>query len=165
MIKKLNGLYFPKYRSAYNANTRNGLIGAFFVSFILYCIAAIYLFCYLSIKRRVTFNRKLLQTFDQTNQDKLKDEPAKQQLESRNSNNSNYHPIPLKCLTTHVWIGVWIYCPLAIFISGHVFIQFKFGVTSPVLSGLIIIVTNSNGWVNALGYFYNERIKRSRLRI
>ncbi len=66
-----------------------------------------------------------------------------------------------ECLTTFVIIAMTLYCPLAI--SYFLFsIQTMFKVIEPVTVLIIVISANSSGWANAVGYFYNLRIKSNR---
>lgn len=68
-----------------------------------------------------------------------------------------------ECLTTFVAISVFLYCPLPI-LNFAFAVETMFGVIEPITVTLTVIAANSSGWVNALGYFHNLRIKAARER-
>jgi len=71
------------------------------------------------------------------------------------------HSIATKCLTTFVGISLALYCPLAL--AYWVFsIQICLGVVEPLTVLFIVVVANSSGWANAMGYFYNRNLKARR---
>jgi len=74
------------------------------------------------------------------------------------SGSFRHHSIATQCLTTFVRIAEIIYCTLAI--AAWVFvIQITLGVEEPMTVYTIIVTANCSGWANALGYFYNRRVK------
>lgn len=73
------------------------------------------------------------------------------------------HSTASECLTTFMIIALTLYCPLAI-VYCFLVVESIFGVIDPVTVTLIVIVANSGGWANALGYFHNLKIKAARER-
>ncbi len=148
-------IMFFSYRMSYNVRTKYGLLSGLLAAFVCCTNAILHLFCYSAIKSRVLNQQNWLLFHKQKN--------------LQNSNNSNDHDhqkqaywTSLKCLTTHMQIATYTYCPLAILLSAEIYIQFMHGVTSTVLSGLMVVLGNSSGWVNAFGYFYNDHLKTLR---
>lgn len=67
-----------------------------------------------------------------------------------------------KCLTTFVMVSIYLYCPLAVFYIVFSVETSIFGVLEPFTPLLIVIMANSMGWANGLGYFNNRKIKMKR---
>ncbi|KAJ6641498.1 hypothetical protein Bhyg_06437 [Pseudolycoriella hygida] len=86
---------------------------------------------------------------------------GKQIISSHISSNrpQDLHGTAHKCLATFVLIAICLYCPLS-FIVLAFSIEISLGVVEPVTSLLIVIIGNSSGWANAVGYFRNRRIKK-----
>lgn len=69
------------------------------------------------------------------------------------------HATAHKCLATFVLIAIFLYCPLS-FIVLAFSVETSFGVVEPVTAILIVIIGNSSGWANTVGYFRNREIKK-----
>jgi len=66
-----------------------------------------------------------------------------------------------QCLTTFVQISLVFYCCLAL--ATLVFtIEICFGILEPTTVFIIVLLSNSSGWANARGYFYNKKLKARR---
>lgn len=94
----------------------------------------------------------------------IRREVDKQRLKINHSGvvHNGYHSVANQCLSTYVWISRCIYCSMAIAYSVLMIETAVFGVVETTTAFVITIVSNSSGWANAWGFFYNERIKMNR---
>lgn len=107
----------------------------------------------------------------------------KQQLHQFNNNNSTQIIIPTteteqrlphllrrhystttECLTTFIYISICLYVPFAV-VGWSCAIFSCFGLIEPLSAFAAVIAANSGGWVNALGYFRNKKVKERRRKI
>lgn len=86
---------------------------------------------------------------------------GKQTISSHISSNQRQdrHTTASECLATFVLVSICLYCPLS-FIVLAFSVETSLGVVEPVTALLIVVIGNSSGWANAVGYFRNRKIKK-----
>jgi hypothetical protein len=143
-------LIFVNFRFLHNIQTIEGRILGFYIATSASMQAICTTVGYRSIRKVIESQNVSMLTYqDKSSTSKTLMNPLKR------------HSVATQCLTTFVRISVILYCTLALTYWAFV-IQTCFGVVEPSTAFVIVIVSNSSGWANTLGYFYNKRLKDKR---
>lgn len=155
----LDSFGYSGYWFSYNAAESSGWVLGVGAAVACSLNATVTAYSRYTIKKRVQEQREKMSSFKIKRQ--YSDDP---QINKRTrkalSNTQGYHSTAIQCLSTYVSLATCLHCPLAVLLWIYVLLQIAWGVIEPFTALLIVMITNSYGWANAYGYFYNIRVKK-----